>query len=343
MQRRRIMETDAVAARFCLLIILAAGFIGSGVVALTSISAVRFRQQRHGNNHHRGCQSITTTALFGRIATHESIIASNREYLINVLGVSPNRIKTIETRRATKLQGGILALEIGVLEERVAWLMKNLNLGEDECKKMIQRDPIVLCLQPATLTPKLDYLRRELCLDERSLQKLVMRFPAIFGYRIEDNIEPKLAWLRQRLNLDEAQVGIMIQRCPQILGSSTSETLEPTLQWIQSRFSLSDDELSNLIQKLPTLFGCSVANNLEPTLNFYIDALGGDEDKASGLVMKDPGIFTSSLEKRLKPRLEEARDAGLIIDARRLQRIAKYTEKQWTTSLDYQRKKCCAL
>ena len=125
----------------------------------------------------------------------------------------------------------------------------------------------------------------------------------------------------------------------QILGYSISDNLEPTLHWMQNRLSLTDNELSNLVQKLPTLFGCSVANNLEPTLNFYIDALGGDEDKASGLVMKDPGIFTSSLEKRLKPRLEEARDAGLIIDARRLQRIAKYTEKQWTTSLDYQRKK----
>ena len=70
-----------------------------------------------------------------------------------------------------------------------------------------------------------------------------------------------------------------------------------------------------------------MANNLEPTLNFYIDALG-DESKALGLVIRISCIY-HSLETRLKRWLEEEGDAGLIINARCLKSIAKYSKKKW--------------
>ena len=89
---------------------------------------------------------------------------------------------------------------------------------------------------------------------------------------------------------------------------------------------------------MPTLFGLSVGANLEPTLNFHIKALG-DEGEALALLIRGPRLFGSSLEKRLKPRLEEALDAGLVIDKNCLQRIGLYTEKRWQSSLVSQSKK----
>ena len=47
----------------------------------------------------------------------------------------------------------------------------------------------------------------------------------------------------------------------------------------------------------------------------------------------DPSSFNRSLEKRLKPRLEEAQDAGMIVDSKCLQLIMKYTDNQWAKKI----------
>ena len=124
----------------------------------------------------------------------------------------------------------------------------------------------------------------------------------------------------------------MIQKWPAILCLSIPDNIEPKFKWLQQRLSLTDDELSKLIQKLPPLLGCNINTNLEPTINFYIDALG-DESKALAFVIRDPSSLSRSLEKRLKPRLEEARDAGMIIDSTCLNSIMVRTEDQWAKKM----------
>ena len=71
---------------------------------------------------------------------------------------------------------------------------------------------------------------------------------------------------------------------------------------------------------------------VEPTLNFYIDAMG-DESEALALVTRDPRSLSRSLEKRLKPRLQEAQDAGMIIDSKFLNSMMAYTEDGWNKRL----------
>merc|ERR1719291_911291 len=123
----------------------------------------------------------------------------------------------------------------------------------------------------------------------------------------------------------------MIKRRPSLFGH-TVENIELKLGWLQHRLDLDDAAVSKLVQQCPPLLGCNVHTNLEPTLNFYIDALG-EEGEALALVVRDPRLFSLSLEKRLKPRLEEARNAGLLIDSGCLLRIGKYTNKTWHASL----------
>ena len=56
----------------------------------------------------------------------------------------------------------------------------------------------------------------------------------------------------------------------------------------------------------------------------------GDENKALDLIIRIPA---SSLEKRLKPRLEEAIDAGMIVNSKCLQLIMKYTDNEWAKKM----------
>ena len=83
---------------------------------------------------------------------------------------------------------------------------------------------------------------------------------------------------------------------------------------------------------MPALFSYNIETNIEPTINFYIDALR-DESKALAFVIRDPSLLSRSLEKRLKPRLEEAKDAGMIIDSKFLNFIIYRTEDQWAKKL----------
>ena len=83
---------------------------------------------------------------------------------------------------------------------------------------------------------------------------------------------------------------------------------------------------------MPALFSYNIDTNIEPTINFYIDALG-DESKALAFVTRDPSSLSRSLEKRLKPRLEEAQDAGMIIDSTCLNSIMARTEDQWVKKM----------
>ena len=125
---------------------------------------------------------------------------------------------------------------------------------------------------------------------------------------------------------------------PQLLSYNVDTNLEPTLNWLQQRLDLDDAALSKMIQRLPSLLGCNVDANLEPTLIFFIEAMESETD-ALALVNRDPSLFTRSLTKRLEPRLRDAQDAGIIIDAACLRRLALYTHEQWHASLASQMKK----
>ena len=83
---------------------------------------------------------------------------------------------------------------------------------------------------------------------------------------------------------------------------------------------------------MPPLLGSNIDTNIDPTINFYIDALG-DESEALDLIIQRPASLTYSLEKRLKPRLQEAQDAGMIIDSKFLSSMMTYTEDGWNKKL----------
>ena len=107
--------------------------------------------------------------------TDASIIAYNRQYLIDTLGFTEEKVNKIETSVYN-----MFTLEIGVLDERVNWLKDRLNLKENEIKKICQQQPLILGLKSSSLIPKLDYLTTKLLLDDKSLRKLYC-VPQVFS------------------------------------------------------------------------------------------------------------------------------------------------------------------
>lgn len=322
-----------------------------------------FQQQKVANNGKR--RYHRWYPLQYRIMTDPLIIASNRQYLHDVLGFSEEKLDKLED---PSYACNILTLDIGILDERAKWLKIRLSSTDNEIKKMIQSQPTILgrpsesdtglaskidYLQNRLLLenisvkkliqrlpsilgmsisenmePKLDWLQQRLSLTDDDLSKMIQRLPALFAYNIHTNMEPKLDWLQQRLSLTDEQLSKVLQRLPSLFCYNIHANIEPKLDWIQQRLALTDDELSKTIQRLPSLFCFNISNNLEPTLSFYINALG-DESEALTFVTNNPASFGYSLDKRLKPRLEEAQSIGMKIDYTCLHYIVKDTSDQW--------------
>jgi hypothetical protein len=57
------------------------------------------------------------------------------------------------------------------------------------------------------------------------------------------------------------------------------------------------------------------------------------------MIAKDPRVLGSSLENRLQPRLAQVQEAGIPLDTGTINRMAKLTDDQWSTSLAFQKTK----
>jgi hypothetical protein len=71
--------------------------------------------------------------------------------------------------------------------------------------------------------------------------------------------------------------------------------------------------------------------NPEPAIKFYEDCVGSDATRT--MIATSPALLGSSIENRLKPRVVDCQEAGIPIDTGTVQRMAKYTEDQWSDGL----------
>ena len=218
------------------------------------------------------------------------------------------------------------------------YLAKKLRLDDKALQKLFVTMHVFTLSIEENLEPTLDWLQDRLELSDTALSKMIQLNPQILSYSIPDNLEPKLNWLQQRLEMSDTALSKLIQKWPAILCLSIPDNIEPKLNWIHQRLCLTDEELSKLIQKLPPLLGCNIDTNIEPTINFYIDAMGA-ESKAIAFVIRNPASLSRSLEKRLKPRLQEAQEAGMIINSKSLALLAMYTNNQWEKKMLKQMRK----
>jgi hypothetical protein len=187
------------------------------------------------------------------------------------------------------------------------------------------------------LEPKLSWLQDRLSLDDESLRKLVRRLPSVLSFSIENNLDPKLSWLQDRLSLDDKSLSKLVQTLPAVFCYNIEGNLDPKLSWLQERLELDIKSLSKLVQAMPPLLGYNVEANLEPTIEFYEDCVGSNA--AITTLAKSPSLLGASLENRLKPRLAQVQEASIPLNTGTINRMAKYTDEQWSTGLASQKTK----
>ncbi|KAL7542910.1 hypothetical protein ACHAXR_012758 [Thalassiosira sp. AJA248-18] len=271
-----------------------------GLVLVNVSTAAAFQQPRRcwkGHHHH---QLSSLRPLFYAATKDSLIVEQNKEYLINTLGFTEDKVQKMNENT------NILTLDVGVLEERANWLQQRLDLedGTNQLKKIVQQQGILGKRTDTNLGPTLDYLQTRLLLDNNSLKKLVLLAPHILGCSIEENIEPKLDWLQERLALNDIQLGKMISRQPYTLGCSITDNLAPTLYWLQQRLSLDDSTISKIIQSNPQIMHLNIESNLEPKLNWLQQRLESDDTALRKIIQRMPSILGLSIDDNLEPKLE---------------------------------------
>ena len=236
--------------------------------------------------------------------TDQSIIASNRQYLRDVLGFSEEKLDKIAAKESG---GNILNREIGILDDRAKWLKNRLGLNDYEMKKIILSQPTILNIPSESdlgLESKINWLQKRLALDQKSLTKMITRSPPIMTISIKDNVQPTLDWLQERLMLDGNVLNKMVTRSPSILLLSIEGNVKPTLEWLQERLQLDDYALSKLIQRLPQILSFSITENVEPKLDWLQDRLKLDDNSLAKLIQRMPQTLCLSIHDNLEPKLD---------------------------------------
>ena len=133
-----------------------------------------------------------------------------------------------------RYQPQLLVANIDTLEAKANWLQKELNLHDKELSKMVTSVPQLLGLNmEKKVKPMLDYLKGTFGLDERELKDLLLRYPNLFTYSIQNNLEPKREFYSSLVGKAVASEAML--RNPNLFSVSLKTRLKPRLEEVEER------------------------------------------------------------------------------------------------------------
>ena len=100
---------------------------------------------------------------------------------------------------------------------------------------------------------------------------MIQRSPAILGLSIDNNLQPKLEWIQQRLSLTDESLSNLIKKFPSIFSYNVNTNLESILNFYIGALGDEREALTLIIQN-PSLSGYSLENRLKPQLEKIQDA-----------------------------------------------------------------------
>ena len=291
-------------------------------VATHTSVAGQYQRRRLSNDIHHTTTNLTLplykSTNVGRPPTHQSIIETNKQYLITKLNFTTEHLNKSMIRN-------LLTLNIGTLHNRVIWLQSRLQLSTVEIQRIAQLQPGILTRQsnknyyypnkksstegdndpfPLALSPKLNILQQRLQLDDISLKKLIIRTPSILMASLDGNLEPKLHYLQTKLSLDDDTLRKFVLTCPSVLACSIEENIEVKLDWLQERLVLDEKRLAKLITSFPNVITMSIQDNIEPTLDWLQHRLSLTNEQLSKVIQKRPSILSLSIIDNMEPTLD---------------------------------------
>mmetsp|Transcript_25088 Transcript_25088/g.37905 ORF Transcript_25088/g.37905 Transcript_25088/m.37905 type:complete len:433 (+) Transcript_25088:160-1458(+) len=232
------------------------------------------------------------------------------------------------------------------LKHKLEFIKTRLDLDQKQLADLIGKAPSILNMSIENkIAPVLYWFQQRLGLTDQQLSKIVSKSPTMLNKK-QSNLAPLLDWFEERLLMktedSPSELATLIENHPPLLGLSIESNLELKLDFCinilkeHNNTTISDDYQSST-KDSPLLRTnlCLTGDKNKSAANDN----NNNEAQAVALLKKNPRILSASLEKRLKLRLEEAQNAGIVINQQTLLRMAKLTNDKWKVSLKFQSQK----
>lgn len=226
------------------------------------------------------CPDILTAEEVGSLITY-----------IHGLGgkIEPLQIKRLLLRTEPSFLAGFdekveLLLQHGISQEKIVYVLNNVNLGKAICRRSVQE-----------IGRMLAFLR---CYDAVGI---IAKWPLILNYDLDTQLVPRVGVLQKLSADDKDGIGEVLNRLPTFLAYSV-EHLESHVELLRTYAGLSDQEIFKILVVFPSVMSCSKERKLRPRIDFLKEC-GLDAGEIYRLLRRRPTFLSLSFEKNLAYKL----------------------------------------
>ncbi|GMH19716.1 hypothetical protein Nepgr_021557 [Nepenthes gracilis] len=177
-----------------------------------------------------------------------------------------------------------LLVDHGVVQEKIAHVLNNVNLIKAICLKSVEE-----------IGRTISFLHRYGCID------IIVKRPATLNYDLDNQLIPRAQFLRDLSGGDEDAAGEVLRRMPAIL-SYTVKHMEGHVQFLRSIAGLTDEEIFKIVLVFPSIMSASKERKLRPRIHF-LKQCGLDSDDIYRFLTKSPLFLGLSFKGNLSHKL----------------------------------------
>jgi hypothetical protein len=218
-------------------------------------------------------------------------------YLSHELGLSEEAMWKI-----THEAGSVLGMYAHTIQTKVNVLRSTMGLTDEELRHVITSQPTILQLSARkNLSPKVLFLIRQLDLGRDDLKRLILGWPGILAYSMP-NLKKKIHFVKSHMGYTMDECRTLLCREPKLLTAGVDTGLLPRLKFLVLEMEFGMDDVKVLCQKYPTILLKSLDDNLRPKLIFFfILTLSMTLKEVKKMVLNYPQLLDYNLEDHVRP------------------------------------------
>ena len=218
-------------------------------------------------------------------------------YLRDEIGLSEDAMWKI-----TQKHGSVLGLKASNIREKLQVLRNGMGLNDQDVRTLISAQPSLLCLSARkNLSPTIVHLLRNLNLGRKELRRLVLGCPSLLSYSIH-NLNQKIRFFKETMGFSDLECRRLLLEEPRLMSCSVETGLMPRLFFLQKELEIPIPDVCKIVKKNPIILMMSVNANLQPKLIFYfIMTIHLRLPEIKKLLLSYPKVLNYSLEDHIKP------------------------------------------
>jgi mTERF domain-containing protein, mitochondrial len=244
------------------------------------------------NRTQDAAQPLTLDQLSETFATNVSYF-----YLKNELKLSDTAMW-----RITYEASSALGISTAVIRHKIDVLRDTMGLSDDDVRTILERQPTMLHLSASKNTaPTMLFLLRALDLGKEELKRLVVSCPAVLCYSLH-NLQSKILFFTNTMEYTKQECRELLLKEPKLLRSSVETGLVPHWKFLSGDLELAQDEMKRIVLKNPSILLYSLDRNLVPKLVFYlIMKLSMTTRQVAKILLAYPQILDYNLDRTILP------------------------------------------